>query len=451
MLINPIIYSIISILLITKFKSSWEIIISFLLIINLFLLITNPIREVPLLLSTNYISDIISSLLISLSLWISSLIIIARYFLNYKKSNSKLFIFITLFLSIILIISFSVNNTIYFYIIFESSIIPILLLIIFWGNQPERKKANLYIILYTITASLPLLILILKLLNTNFHILFLLSILPYPIIINQNLRWLIIIIAFIVKLPIFTLHLWLPKAHVEAPVAGSIVLAAILLKLGGYGHIRINKIITQPIFYLSYILIAIAIIGAIITNIICFRQTDLKALIAYSSVSHIGLIIVRTLSNSKLGQYGRILIILTHGLTSSCIFFLTNIIYQKTNRRNIILINGLPTHDPILSIIWILTISRNIAIPPRLNIIREITIIISSIFISKIITISILIRNFTTALYSLYIYSIINYNNQLKSINTSTNTRSINLITSISHIWPIFIISIIPTKLIIWC
>jgi len=119
--------------------------------------------------------------------------------------------------------------------------------------------------------------------------------------------------AFIVKLPIFSIHLWLPKAHVEAPVAGSIVLAAILLKLGGYGLIRINKLINQPILIVYYVIISIATIGAIITNILCLWQTvetDLKSLIAYSSVGHIRLLIIGTISNSKIGQYGRLIIII---------------------------------------------------------------------------------------------------------------------------------------------
>ena len=241
------------------------------------------------------------------------------------------------------------------------------------------------------------------------------------------------------------------RAYVEAPVAGSIVLAAVLLKLGGYGLSRINILIKKQIFLISYIFISIAIIGAIITNIICIRQTDLKALIAYSSVGHIGLIIIRCLSNIKWGQYARLAIIVAHGLTSSLIFILTNLLYKKINTRNIILTNGLLIISPATSLIWTFGVSMNIGLPPSLNLIGEIAAIISSFFISGSIIILFIILNILTAVYSLYLYSIINHGNQIKLNNPTTLMSSINLITSFSHIWPLIIIIIIPIKLILWC
>jgi len=246
-------------------------------------------------------------------------------------------------------------------------------------------------------------------------------------------------------------HIWLPKAHVEAPVAGSIVPAAVLLKLGGYGLSRINILIKKQIFLISYTFISIAIIGAIITNTICMRQTDLKALIAYSSVGHIGLIIIRCLSNIKWGQYARLTIIIAHGLTSSLIFILTNLLYEKINTRNIILTNGLLIISPVTSLIWILRISINIVLLPSLNLIGEITAIISSFLISKSIIILFITSNILTAVYSLYSYSIINHGNQIKLHNPITLISSINLTASFSHIWPLIIIIIIPIKFILWC
>jgi len=164
-----------------------------------------------------------------------------------------------------------------------------------------------------------------------------------------------------------------------------------------------------------------------------------------------GLIIIGLFSDSKLGQYGRLVIILRHGLTSSCIFILTRAMYEKINSRNIILIRGTLSYASIISIIWIITIIANIALPPRLNILGEIIIIISSLLISKIVLILLIASRLSTILYSIYLYRIINHGNQLKSINFISPRNSITIINWFSHIWPLVIILTISSKLIRWC
>lgn len=180
-----------------------------------------------------------------------------------------------------------------FYIYFECRILPVFFLIYGWGYQPERVFSSLYFFFYTLFSSLPLLILIFSLNNLLGYFYF------YIDFSSENLfLFFFFIFSFLVKLPIFFFHLWLPKAHVEGPTIGSIILSGVILKLGGYGLIRVLYIFTSLVNCYSFFFITLSLIGALYVGLFCLLQSDSKVLVAYSSVSHISLVICGLMSLS---------------------------------------------------------------------------------------------------------------------------------------------------------
>ena len=346
--------------------------------------------------------------LIILTFWISALSILRNIKLIKLNLDIK-FIQLFIFIILIIIITFISINFLIFYIFFESRLIPIILIIIGWGYQIDRIQARIYIIFYTLFGSLPLLILLIYL-NYNvdsliFNILILINYLNF----DRAIYFSLLNIAFLIKIPIYLVHLWLPKAHVEAPISGSIILAGVILKLGSYGLYR--NIFIFPQIFVSFInfIILISLLGSLISRLICLNQSDLKIIIAYSSIVHINLIISGIITLFIIRLKRRILFIIAHGLCSSGIFLIVNYNYERNKSRNIFINKGIINILPTITLWWFLICSSNFSAPPSLNLIREILILNRLIQWNYfLILLSIIIFFFRTC-YSIFLYAFSQY------------------------------------------
>lgn len=297
------------------------------------------------------------------------------------------FLLILLFLlEGLLIIVFLTVDFFLFYIAFELILIPMIFIIGFWGTRSRRIKAIFYFFLYTFSGSLLMLLgLILvyfELGTTNF---FFLTYYPWSIFLEKML-WFLFFFSFAIKVPLFPFHLWLPEAHVEAPTFGSVLLAAVLLKMGGYGFIRVLLLLFPKgcVFFLPFVII-LCFLGFFYSSLLLLCQIDIKRIIAYSSVAHMNYAILGLFSLNFESFQGSFFLMLSHGFSSGALFFLVGVLYRRFSSRLIFYFNGLMSIMPLFGGIFFFFILVNFGFPGTSSFVGEFLILINFFYFQSVL------------------------------------------------------------------
>lgn len=290
------------------------------------------------------------------------------------KFGMKYYLIAFLIMETLLIAVFVVLDLMLFYIFFESVLIPMFLVVGIWGGSPTRIRASFLLFLYTLAGSLFMLLAIMVIYynvgSTDFAVI---SLSEFSLG-RQKILWLAFFLSFAVKTPLVPLHIWLPRAHAEAPLGASILLASVFLKLAVYGFLRIViPMLPDATAYFSPLVQTIAVVSLIYSSLATLRQHDLKALVAYSSVGHMAIVILGLFSNTIIGIEGAILLSIAHGLVSPAMFVLVGgVLYDRFHTRTIRYYRGMAVYMPVFSALFFITTAFNMAVPLSLNWLGEV-------------------------------------------------------------------------------
>jgi len=311
-----------------------------------------------------------------------------------------------------LVAAFLTLDLLFFYVFFEAILIPMFLLVGLFGSRERKIRAAYLLMFYTLFGSLFFLLGILYLYFvigvTGLEYLEIVS-LTYQ---EQIYLWVAFFLSFAFKIPLFPFHIWLPEAHVEAPTVGSVILAGILLKLGVYGFIRFSLVFfVDASFYFLPLIALLSILGAIYGSFVAIRQTDLKRIIAYSSVAHMNLVLLGLCSFTYVGISGALLQSLSHGFVSAALFFLIGILYNRYHSRLLHYYSGLVHMMPLYVFFFFFFTFANIAMPLSSSFIGEFLLLNgifeSSAFLCFLSALGVIL----CGSYSLWLYNRISFGN----------------------------------------
>jgi proton-translocating NADH-quinone oxidoreductase chain M len=279
-------------------------------------------------------------------------------------------------MEVLLVLVFSVSDLLLFYIFFESVLIPMYIIIGVWGSRERKVRAAYMFFLYTLFGSVLMLLGIIYIYvqvgSTDYE-----TLLNYEFNgLEQKLLWLSFFASLASKIPMLPAHIWLPEAHVEAPTAGSVVLAGILLKLGSYGFLRFSlPLFPAASYFFTPLVYTLSIIGVIYASLTAIRQTDLKRIIAYTSVAHMNLVVMGLFCFNTVGLEGAIIQSISHGFVSSALFLVIGVVYDRHHTRMVKYYSGLVHTMPLFITIFLLFTMANIALPGTSSFVGEFLIL----------------------------------------------------------------------------
>jgi proton-translocating NADH-quinone oxidoreductase chain M len=346
----------------------------------------------------------------------------------------------------LLIIVFTILDLILFYVFFEAILIPMFLIIGVWGSRERRIRAAYMLFFYTLIGSVLMLLAILAIYaitgTTDYQIL-----LTTPFDESlQKVFWIAFFASFAVKVPMVPVHIWLPEAHVEAPTAGSVILAGVLLKLGSYGLIRFSMPLfpAATIFYtpLVYTMAAVAVIY---TSLTAIRQTDMKRIIAYASVAHMNVILVGMFALNAQGLEGAMIQQLAHGLVSSALFLCVGVLYDRHHTRLVRYYGGVAHTMPIFVTVFMFFTMANIAFPLTANFVGEFLILVGAFQVNTTIAFLSATGMILGGGYSLWLYNRIAFGNlKIQSIGAYSDINRREFFIQIPLILGTFLMGIYP-------